>query len=110
MASIYSLPSQIQDEFENLVLSFEQFIVDNIVNCSLFVFSIGDFNVRTTNWQKKTFFTSDGTRINSLTCSYGANQIISNLTHILQIHPAVLILSLKSNLTCLSIYTPLMSP
>ena len=50
----------------------------------------GDYNARTSFWWRKDFggpwtsTTSEGSRIEALTCSYGLSQLISSPTHIIQ--------------------------
>ena len=50
----------------------------------------GDYNARTSFWWRKDFggpwtsITSEGSRIEALTCSYGLSQLISSPTHIIQ--------------------------
>ena len=58
-------------------------IGDIIAKNPLFVLITDDFNVRSANWWKNDFSTSEGTQVNSLTISYGLRQIISDPTHIL---------------------------
>ena len=83
MVSLYRSPSQTQDEFDIFLINLEQSIGDIIVKNSLFVLITGDFNVRSSNWWKNDFSTSEGTQVDSLTTSYGLSQIVSDPAHIL---------------------------
>ena len=83
MVLLYGSPSQTQDEFDIFLINLEQSIGDIIVKNPLFVLITGDFNVRSSNWWKNDFSTSEGTQVDSLTTSYGLSQMISDPTHIL---------------------------
>ena len=44
----------------------------------------GDYNARTSSWWRKDSATSEGSRIEALTCFYGLSQLISSPTHVIQ--------------------------
>ena len=50
----------------------------------MFLLVTGDFNARNSSWWKNDYITREGNEIESLTCSYGLSQLISDPTHILQ--------------------------
>ena len=83
VVSLNRSPSQTQDEFDILLVSFEQLIGDIIAKNPLFVLITGDFNVRSTNWWKNDLSTSEGTQVDSLNTFHGLSQIISDPTHVL---------------------------
>ena len=58
-------------------------IGDIIAKNPLFVLITGDFNARSANWWKNDLSTSECTKVDSLTTSYGLSQIISDPAHIL---------------------------
>ena len=51
---------------------------------STFLLVTGDFNARSSSWWKNDWVTREGKDIESLTCSYGLRQLISDPTHILK--------------------------
>ena len=83
MGSLYRSPSQTQDQFDILLINFEQLIGDAIAKNPLFLLITGDFNVRSANWWKNDLCTSEGTQVDSFTTSHGLTQIIFDSTHIL---------------------------
>ena len=88
MVSLYSSPSQTQDEFDIILLNFKQMIGDIIAKSPLFVLITGEFNVRSTlhDWWKNDLSACEGTQFDSLTTSYGLSQVISDPTHVLKIN------------------------
>ena len=54
VVSLYSSPSQTQDELDIILLNFKQMIGDIIAKSPLFVLITGEFNVRSTlhDWWK----------------------------------------------------------
>ena len=84
VAVLYRSPSQNSLEFDNFILKFEMMLSD--INSSNPHFSIilGDFNERSSNWWQGDTQTSEGSRIDYLTTSYGFQQLISEPTHILK--------------------------
>ena len=83
VGSLSRSPSQTQDQFDILLINFEQLIGDVIAKNPLFLLITGDFNVRSANWWKNDLCTSEGTQVDSFTTSHGLTQIIFDLTHIL---------------------------
>ena len=78
VVSLYRSPSQTQDQLNDFWLNFEQ-LLSNIN----FLLIASDFNARASSWWRKDSTTSKGTQVETLTCSYGLNHLISSLTHIL---------------------------
>ena len=83
-AVLYRSLSQNSLEFDNFILNFEKMLSD--INSSNPHFSIilGDFNARSNNWWQDDTQTSEGSRIDYPTTSYGFQQLISERTHILK--------------------------
>ena len=81
---LYRSPSQNSLEFDNFILKFEMMLSD--INSSNPHFSIilSDFNARSNNWWQGDTQTSEGSRIDYLTTSYGFQQLISEPTRILK--------------------------
>ena len=97
---LYRSPSQTHDEFDNFLVSFEQVLCDIVARNPFFVLKIGDFNARTAKWWRNDTATTEGTKIDSITTSYGFSQITSDPTHILPNSSSVLTLFLHTtNLT-----------
>ena len=84
VAVLYRSPSQNSLEFDNFILKFEKMLID--INSSKPHFSIilRHFNVRSNNWWQGDTQTSEGSRIDYLTTSYGFQQLISEPTYILK--------------------------
>ena len=84
VAVLYRSPSQNSLEFDNFILKFEMMLSD--INSSNPHFSIilSDFNARSNNWWQGDTQTSEGSRIDYLTTSYGFQQLISEPTYILK--------------------------
>ena len=79
VVSLYRSPSQTQDQFNDFLLIFEQLLSD--IN---FLLIASDFNARTSFWWGKDSTASEGTELETFTCSYWLNQLVSSPTHILQ--------------------------
>ena len=67
----------------------------------------GDFNVRSSNWWKNDFTTSEGTQVDSLSSSYGLSHVISDPTHILPNLSACIDLIFANSLTESGVYPSL---
>ena len=83
--SLYRSPSQSKDEFDQLLLNFEQLIFDRISQNLHFILVTGDFNVRSSSWWKNDLTTSKGSQVDAITSSYVLSQLIRESTHVLQI-------------------------
>ena len=84
IAVLYRSPSQDSLEFDNFILNFEKTLSDiNSFNPD-FSIILGDFNAKSKNWWHCDTQTSEGSQIDSLTTSYGFQQLISEPTHILK--------------------------
>ena len=62
----------------------DQLLSNMIGQKPIFLLVTGDFNARYSSWFKNGCATMEGTEIESLTCSYRLNQLVSDPTHILQ--------------------------
>ena len=65
------------------LFSLDQLLSNMISQSPIFLLVIGDFYVRNSSWSKKGYVLRECNEINSPTCSYGLNQLISDPTHIL---------------------------
>ena len=81
---LYRSPSQNSLEFDNFILKSEMMLSDINFSNSHFSIILGDFNARSNNWWQGDTQTVEGSRIDYLTTSYGFQQLISELTHILK--------------------------
>ena len=81
--SLYRSPSQSHDQFEQFLQNFESNLRYITSKNSYITVVIGDFNARSTSWWTDDITTKEGTEIESLTLSYGLNQVINEQTHIL---------------------------
>ena len=85
--SLYRSPSQTHDEFDNLLLNFEQFLCDIIARNPFFVLITGDFNATTAKLWRNDTATTEVTKIDSITTSYSFSQIISDPAYIFRTEP-----------------------
>ena len=97
--SLYRSPSQIQDEFDNFLLNFEQLIDDTVTKNHFFILNTSDANFRKINWWKNDLSTTEVAQVDSRTTSDGVGQIISDPTHLLSSSSPVLILYLETYIT-----------
>ena len=83
VAVIYRSPSQSSNEFEEFLVNFDKLL--NQVNMlkSSFTVILGDFNARSQSWWSDDITSFEGSHIDSLTTTYGFNQLISDSTHLL---------------------------
>ena len=89
------------------LINFEQLIGDIIAQNPSLVLITGDFNVRSSNWWKNDFTTSEGTQVDSLSSSYGLSHVISHPTHILPNLSACIDLIFANSLTESGVYPSL---
>ena len=83
LISLYQSLSQSKDEFDQFFLNFEQLISDRMSQNTHFIFATGDFNVRSSSWWKNDLLTSEGSKVDAITSSYGLSQLIREPTHIM---------------------------
>ena len=76
-------PNQTHDEFEDLLLNFEQVLCDIIERIPFFELVTGDFSARAAKWWRNDTAIIKGIKIDSVTTSYVFSQIISDPTHTL---------------------------
>ena len=50
--SLYRLPNQSKDEFDQFLLNFEQLMSDRMIQNPHFILVTGDYNVRSSSWWK----------------------------------------------------------
>ena len=74
--SLYRLPSQIPDQFNNFFQSFEKAWKDIFKIKSSFVLIKGNFNCRNFNWYLAYSVTSHRSHVEVLTSFYGLHQLI----------------------------------
>ena len=82
--SIHRSPSQLEEQFCDFLFSLDQLLSNMISQNPIFLLVTGDLNARNLSWWKNDCVTREGNGIESLTCSYGLNQLISDPTHILE--------------------------
>ena len=82
--SLYRLPSQIPDQFDNFLQLFEELLQDIFKLKSSFILITGDFNCRNCNWYLGDPATPQEARVESLKFFYGLNQPIKTPIHLLQ--------------------------
>ena len=80
---LYRSPSQTQDEFETFLKNFESTLDKIHENNPFMTVVLGDFNAKSRNWCKSDITSLEGSKIDSITSSYGLNQLIQEPTHIL---------------------------
>ena len=79
---LHRSPSQTDNEFHDFQYNFEKLLNQVKQFCSSFVI-LGDFSARSKSWWPEDLTTSEGLVIDSLTTSYGLNQLIADPTHLL---------------------------
>ena len=80
---LYSSSSQTQDEFETFLINFEMTLDKIHENNPFMTVVLGDFNAKSNNWYKADVASLEGSKIDTITSSYGLNQLIQEPTHIL---------------------------
>ena len=80
---LYRSPSQTQDEFETFLKNFESTLDKIHENNPFMTVVLGDFNAKSNNWCKADVTSLEGSKIDTITSSYGLNQLIQEPTHIL---------------------------
>ena len=98
ITSLYRSPSQTHDKIGNFLLNFEQALCDIIARNLFSVLIIGYFSARAAKWWRNDTAPSEGTKMDSITNSYGFSQIISDPTHVLSNSFSCINLILKSQL------------
>ena len=71
VAVLYRSASQNSLEFDNFILNFEMMLSDINSSDPHFSIILGDFNARTNNWWQDDTQTSEESKIDYLTTSYG---------------------------------------
>ena len=72
--SLYRSPSQLPDTFEDFADNLE-LNLDQIANKSPYLFAVlGDFNVKSSNWNKYDKTTSEGSKIDAIPSQFGLQQ------------------------------------
>ena len=84
IAVTYHSPSQTASEFDNFLENFEKLLYQIRQFRSSFVVTLGDFNARSKSWWNEDITSNEGSQIDSITTTYGLEQLISDPTHILQ--------------------------
>ena len=83
IAVTYRSPSQTASEFDSFLETFEEFLYQIQQFRSSFVVILGDFNARSKSWWNEDITSNEGSQIDSLTSTFGLQQLISDPTHIL---------------------------
>ena len=83
IAVTHCSPSQTASEFDNFLENFETLLYQIQQFRSSFVVILGDFNTRSKSWYNEDITSNEGSQIDSLTNTYGLEQLISDPTHIL---------------------------
>ena len=68
--SLYRLPNQSKDEFDQFLLNFEQLMSDRMSQNPHFILVTGDYNFRSSSWWKNNLITSEGKQVDAITSSY----------------------------------------
>ena len=81
--SLYRSSSQSQDDFESFANNFELNIETAISNNTFLTVAFGDFNAKSNLWFKGDKTTCEGSKIESITSTFGLQQIINESTYII---------------------------
>ena len=95
--SMYRSPSQSVTEIEEFLSNFDKLLNHIKQFRPSFTIILGDFNARSKSWWPEDVTSHEGTHIQSLTTIHGLQQLISDPTHLLQIHHHALTLFLLTN-------------
>ena len=89
-----------QDEFETFLKNFELTLDKIHENNPLMTVVLDDFNAKSNNWCKADILSLEVSKIDTITSSYGLNQLIQELTHIVDLSSSCidLIFTLQLNL------------
>ena len=82
IAVLYRSPSQTNTVFNDFLSNFEKLLQELSALNPDFSIILGDFNARSKSWQKSDINTIEGTKIDSVTASYGSQQLITQPTHL----------------------------
>ena len=80
---LYRSPSQTGSTFNHFLLNFEKMLQKISAFKQDFSIILGDFNARSKSWWKSDIDANEGTKIDTVTSSYGLQQLISQPTHLL---------------------------
>ena len=83
IAVLYRSPSQTNTVFNDFISSFEKLLQELSALNPDFSIVLGDFNARSKSWWKSDIDTIEGTKIHSVTISYGLQQLITQPKHLL---------------------------
>ena len=83
IAVLYRSPNQTSSAFNYFLSNFEKMPQEISAFKPNFSIILGDFNARSKSWWNSDINTNEGTKIDSVTCSYGLQQLISQPTHLL---------------------------
>ena len=83
IAVLYRSPSQTNTVFNDFLSNFEKLLQELSALNPDFSIILGDFNARSKSWWKSDINTIEGTKIDSVTTSYGLQQLITQPTHLL---------------------------
>ena len=81
--SLYRSTSQSQDDFESFANNFELNIDTATPNNTFLTVVLGDFNAKSNLWFKGDKTTCEGSKIDGIAFTFGLQQIINELTHII---------------------------
>ena len=77
---LYRSPCQTQDEFETSLKNFELTLDKIHGNNPFMTVVLGDFNAKSNNWCKADITSLESSKIDTITSSYGLNQLINSHT------------------------------
>ena len=80
---MYRSPSQSVNEFDDFLVNFEKLLNHVSQLKSSFLVILGDFNAQSKSWWCEDITSQESPQIESLTMSYGLQQLISDPTHLL---------------------------
>ena len=75
-------PSQTQNEFKTFLKNFELTLDKIHENNRFMAVVISDFNAKSNNWCKADITSLESSKTDTITSSYGLNQLIQEPTHI----------------------------
>ena len=81
--SLYRLPSQSCDTFEDFANNLELHLDKSAKKSPYLLVVLGDFNVKPSNWCKHEKTTYESSKIDAITSQFGLQKLIKEPTHVL---------------------------
>ena len=81
--SLYRSPNQSENDFESFCNNFELTLDAASATIPFLIVAIGNFNVKSSNWNTGDTTTFEGSKIEAITSKFGLQQLVNEPTHVL---------------------------